>query len=308
MNKHKIIFFGTPDFAVPALRELAENFSIEAVITQPDKPKGRKKELIAPPVKKYATSRDFLILQPKKLDKDFVKQLKKFKPDLGIVVAYGKILPKQILDLPKHGCLNIHASLLPKYRGAAPIQAALLNGDGKTGITIMKMDEGLDTGDIISSQNIKIEEKDNLQILHDKLSEFGAQLLIKTIPDYIAGKIKPQKQDETKASVFPTISKGQGRILWKNSAEHIFNQIRAFTPWPGAYTFFNNKKLDIIEAEPVDCEENRLIGQVYTIGDRVLVQCKENCLEIKKVKLEGKKQMDIKSFVNGHTDFIGQEL
>ncbi len=308
MKNSRIIFFGTPDFAIPALRELAENFSIEAVITQPDKPKGRKKEPIAPPIKKYASTRDFLILQPQKLDKKFIGQLEKLKPDLGVVVAYGKILPKQILDLPKHGCLNIHASLLPKYRGAAPIQAALLNGDKKTGITIMKIDKGLDTGDIISSQSIEIQKQDNLQTLHDKLAELGAQLLIKTIPDYIAGKIKPQKQDESKASVFPTISKGQGRILWKNSAEHIFNQIRAFTPWPGAFTFYNNKKLDIIEAEPVECGENRLIGQIFGFNNKVLVQCKENCLEIKKVKLEGKKEIDIQSFINGHSDFIGFEL
>ncbi len=306
--KNKIVFFGTPDFAIPTLRELAENFSIEAVITQPDKPKGRKKLLTPPPVKKYATTRDFLILQPDNLDKDFIDQLNKLKPDLGIVVAYGKILPKEILDLPKHGCLNIHASLLPKYRGAAPIQAALIHGDNQTGVTIIKMDTGLDTGDIISQDKIEIKKEDNLETLHDKLSGLGAQLLIKTIPNYISGKIKPQKQDESKASVFPTISKGQGRIAWKDSAEHIFNKIRAFTPWPGAFTFFNDKKLDILEAEIYECGEDRLLGQVFNIGDRVLIQCGKDCLEIKIVKLEGKKQVNAKSFINGHPDFIGQEL
>jgi len=247
----KIIFFGTPDFAIPTLKKLAANFSIEAIITQPDKPIGRKKIITAPPIKKYALKRDFLILQPEKLNQDFISRLKELKPDLGIVVAYGKILSKKILNIPKFGCLNIHASLLPKYRGAAPIQAALLHGDKKTGITIMQMDVGLDTGDIVSQKKIKIKKEDNFQTLHDKLAELGAELLIKTIPNYIAGKIKPKKQDESKASYFPTISKNQGEINWQNSAEKIFNQIRAFTPWPGAFTFFKNKKLDIIIANPV---------------------------------------------------------
>lgn len=306
--KSKIVFFGTPDFAIPVLHELAEGFLVESVITQPDKPKGRKKVLTSPPIKEYAATRDFLILQPEKLDKNFIDKLKEIKPDLGVVVAYGKILPKEIINIPKYGFLNIHASLLPKYRGAAPIQAALLNGDKETGITIMEVDTGLDTGDIISQVKIEIKKEDNLETLHDKLSEFGAKLLVKTIPGYISGEIKPEEQDDSKASVFPTISKGQGRIVWNNSAEHISNQIRAFTPWPGAFTFFNDKKLDIIEAKPIECDENRLIGQVFEQGKKILVQCKDNCLEIKKVKLEGKKEVDIQSFVNGYPNFIGYEI
>jgi len=308
MKKTKVIFLGTPEFAIPTLRELAENFSIEAVVTQPDKPKGRKKVLSSPPIKEYATTRDFLILQPQKMDEEFINRLNEIKPDIGIVVAYGKILPKEIFNIPKYGFLNIHASLLPKYRGAAPIQATLLHGDKETGVTIMKVDTGLDTGDIISQEKIEINKNDNLETLHDKLSEIGAELLAKTIPDYISGKIKPTKQDDSKASVFPTISKGQGRIVWQNSAEYIFNQIRAFTPWPGAFTFFNDKKLDIIKAEPIECEEDRIIGQVFKKGNKILVQCKENCLELKKIKLEGKKEIDIQSFVNGHPDFIGSKL
>jgi len=307
-EKIKIIFFGTPDFAISALRELAEIFSIQAVITQPDKPKGRKKQLTPPPIKKYASTRDFLILQPEKLDQDFINQLEKSKPDLGIAVAYGKILPKAVLDLPKYGCLNLHASLLPKYRGAAPIQAALLHGDKQTGVTIMKMDTGLDTGDIISQEKIKIKKENNLESLHDKLAKLGARLLIKTIPAYINGKIKPKKQNESKATYSHTITKGQGRIAWKNSAQHIFNQIRAFTPWPGAFTFFNNKKLDIIEARVFTCGETRLFGQVFERNQRILVQCGDECLQIKKVKLEGKKEMNVRDFVNGYPDFIGSEL
>ncbi|HUT21891.1 MAG TPA: methionyl-tRNA formyltransferase [Candidatus Bipolaricaulota bacterium] len=308
MNNIKVIFFGTPDFAIPTLRALAENFSIEAVVTQPDKPKGRNKILSASPIKEYAQARDFLILQPEKLDKNFIDELKKIQPDLGVVVAFGKILPKEILDLPKHGCLNIHASLLPKYRGAAPIQAALLNGDKETGVTIMKMDAGLDTGDIISQNKSQIKKSDNFQTLHDRLSVLGAELMSKTISNYLSGQINPQKQDDSAASYFPTITKGQGRIVWQSSAEHIFNQIRAFTPWPGAFTFFNDKKLDILSADVAECGEAKPVGSVFKHDDRILVQCENGCLEIKKVKLEGKKEVGANDFINGHPEFIGLKL
>ncbi|MFZ5365576.1 MAG: methionyl-tRNA formyltransferase [Patescibacteria group bacterium] len=308
MKAIKIIFFGTPDFAIPALRELAENFSIEAVITQPDQPKGRKKILSAPPVKEYAMSRDFFILQPEKLDEDLVDRLNKIKPDLAVVVAYGKILPKAIIDLPKFGCLNIHASLLPKYRGASPIQAALRHGDKQTGVTIMKIDEGLDTGDILAQSEIDIKKADDLGTLHDLLAELGARSIVKVVTDYLAGKIKPQKQDDQLASVFPTISKGQGRIAWTNSAEHIFNQIRAFTPWPGAFTYFKNKKLDIIKADFLSSNGQRPIGLVFKKDGNVAIQTGLGCLILIKLKLEGKNEVDIASFVNGHADFIGTTL
>ena len=215
-----------------------ERFSVVAVVTQPDKPKGRELKLTPSPVKILAEKLNLPVLQPLKArDEKFIAELRELKPDLMVVVAYGQILPQAILDLPPHGCLNVHTSLLPKYRGAAPIQWAIANGEPETGVTIMKMDAGLDTGPILSTRRTPILPADDSQSLHDRLAQLGAELLVETIPDYVAGKISPQPQPAEGSSYAAKIKKEDGRIDWNQPAEKIWNRLRAFTPWPGAFTF-----------------------------------------------------------------------
>jgi methionyl-tRNA formyltransferase len=229
---------GTAELSCASLEKLAEKFSVVAVVTQPDKPKGRELKLQFSPVKILAEKLRLPALQPLKArDEKFISELRELKPDLIVVVAYGQILPQTILDLPKFGCLNVHTSLLPKYRGASPIQSAILNGEVETGVTITKMDAGLDTGQIISQASTPILHEDNSQTLHDRLAQLGAELLVETIPDYVAGKIQPKPQPAEGMSYAAKIKKEDGKIDWNQPAEKILNRLRAFTPWPGAFTF-----------------------------------------------------------------------
>jgi len=242
MTALRIIFLGTAELSCASLQALAGNpqFQIAAVVTQPDRPKGRDLKPQPSPVKSLALRLGLPVLQPERArDEKFIAGLRALQPDLIIVVAYGQILPPAILDLPRHGCLNIHPSLLPKYRGAAPIQWAIANGDTETGVTIMKMDAGLDTGPIVSQRRTPIRPEDDSATLHDRLAQLGAELLVQTIPDYVAGKIQPVPQPAAGASRAAKIKKEDGRIDWNQPAQTIWNRLRAFTPWPGAFTFLS---------------------------------------------------------------------
>lgn len=229
----RIIFMGTPELAAASLAALLRQpaFEILAAVTQPDRPKGRELKLQPSPVKQLADTAGLPVLQPERArEEKFVGELRAWAPDLIAVAAFGQILPQSILELPRFGCLNVHTSLLPKYRGAAPIQWAILNGDAETGVTIMKMDVGLDTGDILTQRTTPIRDEDNAATLHDRLAQLGAELLVQTIPDYVAGKIRPQPQDSARATHVAKIKKEDGRIDWQAPARAIWNRIRAFTP------------------------------------------------------------------------------
>jgi methionyl-tRNA formyltransferase len=243
MTALRIIFMGTAELSCASLVALArgEKFRVVAVVTQPDKPRGRELKLLPSPVKSHALDLGLPVLQPERArDETFIAELREWQPDLIIVVAYGQILPQGILDLPRYGCLNVHTSLLPKYRGAAPIQWAIANGDSETGVTIMKMDAGLDTGPIVSQRRTPIHAEDDSSTLHDRLARLGADLLVRTIPDYVAGKIQPAPQPAEGMSYAAKIKKEDGRIDWNQPARTIWNRLRAFTPWPGAFTFLPN--------------------------------------------------------------------
>ena len=244
MTPLRIIFMGTAELSCASLEKLSSDkqFQVVAVVTQPDKPKGRELKLTPSPVKILAQKLNLPVLQPLKArDEQFIAELRELKPDLMVVVAYGQILPQAMLDLPPHGCLNVHTSLLPKYRGAAPIQWAIADGNAETGVTIMKMDAGLDTGPILSTRRTPILPTDDSQILHDRLAHLGADLLGETIPGYVAGKIRPQPQPAEGSTYAAKIKKEDAHIDWNLPAETIWNRLRAFTPWPGAFTFIQGQ-------------------------------------------------------------------
>lgn len=276
----KIVFFGTSEFAVPALKKLpASGWDIVAVVTQPDKPAGRKQLPLPSPVKIAAEKLGLKILQPEKLSAISYN----LKADLFIVASYGKIIPKAILEIPKWGVLNIHPSFLPKYRGPSPIQAAILNGDEETGVTIIKLDERMDHGDVVAQERIKnYEPRITYRDLHDKLAELGSDLLIKILPDYIAGKIKPVPQDHSKASFTKIITKDDARIDWSKPAEEIGRVIRAYSAWPVAWTTLDGKRAKIYSAEISSASE----------------------LEILELQVEGGKRMTMKEFLRGRRDEI----
>ena len=286
------------------------NLVIKAVVTQPDKKVGRKQELQASPIKNLAVSKNIPVLQPEKITKDFINQLEELAPELVVVVAYGLILPKKLLDLTRYKCINLHPSLLPKYRGPSPLQAALLNGDEKTGITIMLLDEKMDHGPILSQEEIEISARETGQSLHDKLAQKGAELLSKTIDSWILKKINPVEQDDSKATLCQLITREDGKINWQQTAETIERQIRALSPWPGTYTFYNKKRLKII---PADILESDLPvgkpGQTFlTANNELAVICNQGALVINELQLEGGKAMDCKNFVLGHKEVLGRVL
>lgn len=315
MSNVRVIFFGTSQFAVPALKKLASsNYQIIAVVTQPDKPAGRKQVLSPSPVKIAAQELGLKVLQPTSLQLSPSHGERASLPktwggiegevDLFVVASYGKIIPKSILEIPKYGTLNIHPSLLPKYRGPSPIQAAILNGDTETGATIMKLDEEMDHGPILASEKLKV-ESEKFKELHDELAEMGAELLLKILPDYTAGKIKLQPQDHAKATFTKIISKDDGRIDWSRSAEEIDRQIRAYHVWPVACTTLDGKRLKIYEASPSPREERAGVrfGTLHVNPKRELfVECGRSLLEILELQLEGAKKITAREFVNGYRD------
>lgn len=300
----RIVFMGTPDFSVGALNALIEaGHEIAAVVTQPDKPKGRNMELQCPPVKEAALKHHLKIYQPERVKKneEFYRILKEISPDVMVVVAFGQILPKEILTLPRYGCINIHASLLPKYRGAAPIQWAVINGEEKTGVTTMQMDEGLDTGDILETTEIILDTKETGGSLFDKLAKAGAELIVQTLTDLEQGKIIPVKQEDSKSNYAGMLNKKLGCIDFSGSAESIERLIRGLNPWPSAYTFLNGKTLKLWAADALEEEYEGVCGEIVkTDRDCIYVKTGKGTLAVYELQLEGKKRMDTATFLRGY--------
>jgi len=315
MAKYKIAYLGTPEFAVPILEKLIQNgYKPIAVFCAPDKPVGRKQILTPPPVKVIAQKYNIPVYQPADVQ-NLKSSILNLKSDLTICAAYGLILPKEILDAPRYGCLNIHPSVLPKYRGPSPIQYAILNGDEKTGVTIIKMNEKIDAGPIIKNQRLNIKnQRYTTPELSEKLSEMGANLLLEILPDWITGKIKPTPQDESQATYTKIIKKEDGLLNWQKSAQEIERQIRAFTPWPGAYTrIMNNESrimnLKITEAAVSKDDKNKKPGEIFLTDDEKLaIRAGDGCLLLEKLQIEGGKPMTAQDFLRGHREIIGQIL
>lgn len=315
MDKKKIVFMGTPKFAVPILEMLIENFGVDLVITQPDKKVGRKKVLTAPPVKILAEEKGIRVLQPEKIsgDEDVLAELKELNPDIIITAAYGQLVPESILEIPKYKCINVHGSLLPKLRGGAPIQYSILEDHGKTGITIMYMVKKLDAGDMISKVEVDILDSDNYESLHDKLSIAGRDLLKETLPNIFTGNIAPEKQDDSLATFARNILREDEKIDWNKSARQIFNQIRALDPTPGAFTYLDENVLKIWNSEVVDLEENFSSKKVGTIikqdKKHIYLLCGENTvLKVKELQISGKKRMPVVNFLSNKKDYVGTIL
>lgn len=293
-----IIFFGTPQFAVPTLRVLiSKGEKILLVITQPDRPKGRGKIIQPSEVKKIALQHNLPIVQPENIkDENFANKLKELNPELGVVVAYGKIFPKEILKIPKYGLINLHASLLPKYRGAAPVQWALIKGEKITGVTTMLIDEGVDTGPVLLQKTVPIEDEDNAETLSEKLSIIGAELMVETINKMRQGTITPSPQTG-EPSYAPLLKKEDGRINWLSSARDIFNLIRGTYPWPCAYCFLKNERIKIIKAQVI--EGSAAAGLILRAKNELIVGTGKGLLQILLIQPEGKKIMTAKEFLCG---------
>ena len=309
----RVVFWGTPDFAVESLKELINSKNeVVAVITQPDKPKGRGKKILPPPVKEFALKHNIPVYQPEKIknNKELYETLKNLNPDIFVVVAYGKILPKEIIELPKYKTINVHASLLPEYRGAAPIHRAILDGKKKTGVCIMEITEELDAGDIYECKEIEIKDEDDIISLHDKLAKEGAMLLLKVLKDIEEGKAKKTKQDNTKSSYAKPIKKEEGKINWEKSARDIFNQIRALKVWPKAYTKFRDKDIKILSAEIIDENSKGNFGEIVEIikGKGFVVQTGKGKLLIKKLQFPNSKPISGDEAVKGYHIKVGEKL
>jgi len=310
----RIVFMGTPDLACESLRALIESgkFDVVAAVCRPDQPKGRGLILQAPPVKQLALRKSIPVLQPARArEESFLVELRQRQPDLIVVAAYGQILPQTILDLPPHGCLNVHTSLLPRYRGAAPIQWAILNGDSETGVTIMKMAAGMDTGDIVARETTPILEADNARSLHDRLALLGAKVLVETVPEYVAGRIKLRPQPAEGISYAPKIKKQDGQIDWSQPARAIWNRVRALVPWPGAYTHWRSPErpmlLKLWEAQVVG--QSGAAGRILAAGkEGILVGSGSEGLRILALQPEGGRRMSAAEFLAGHRVEVGQEL
>ena len=306
----KIIFFGTSKFAVPAFQLLMTMDYRVVVISGPDSVVGRNKTLTPPPVKIAAEKLGVNVLQPRKLnDPEFIAYCLSLNANIGVVASYGKIIPKAIINLFPLGILNIHPSLLPKYRGPSPIQYALLNGDRETGVTIIKIDDQIDHGAIVKQWTVSIKPQEKYNDLHDKLANVGAELLIKTLPDFVAGKIKPYFQDNAKATFTKMITKDVGRINWNETADQIYNQFRAFHLWPGIWTLWQGQLLKITDCLPQKTRSgDHLTGSVFRQDTDVLIACKEGALAIYKLQMAGSKNMPVRDFLSGHNKFIGAHL
>lgn len=295
---------GTPEFAVPSLKKLIENYDVKAVFTQPDRPKGRGKKLAMSPVKEVALENDIPVFQPVSLKKEpeYVEKLKEIKPDFVIVVAFGQILSEEVLNIPKYACINVHASLLPKYRGSAPIIWSIVNGEKKSGVTTMLMAKGIDTGDMLLKCETDIDPDMTAGELHDILAEKGAGLLLNTIEDFKDGKIKPEKQNDEEASYISVISKDLGEINWNNNAESIHNLIRGFNPWPSAYTHYEDKVMKIHETKVIDNTFKGNPGLITGVSkEGITVETGEGKLLITLIQFPGKKIMSVKDYIAGNT-------
>lgn len=310
----RVVLMGTPDIACPTLQALASapEFQVIAAVVQPDKPKGRDLKLQPPPVKELALRLGLPVLQPERArNETFLAQLRELRPDLVVVLAYGQILPQALLDIPAHGCLNIHTSLLPRWRGAAPIQWAILEGDAQTGTTIMRMDAGLDTGGIVATRLTPIGPEDTAQTLHDRLATLGAELLVETLPRYVRGELPPRPQPVEGVTYARKLSKDDGRLDWSQPAAALHRRLRAFTPWPGTFTFLpaepRPQLLKVWRAELA--VGSGTPGEVLA-ADRtgILVACREGALRLLELQREGARRLAVADYLAGHSISVGQRL
>ncbi len=314
--KIRVAFMGTPSFAEPVLAALVETgYNIVAVYTRPDAAVGRKQELRESPVKQLAGKHDIPVEQPDKFDDEAISKLKSYKPDLIVVVAYGKLLPKSVLDIPGFGCVNIHPSLLPKFRGPSPIQNALLSGETETGTTVMLMDEGMDSGDILAQETLAIEPDELLPTLSNRLADASAKLLLKTLPSWVERRIAPQKQDESKVTLCQLIEREDGHVMWTDNANTIYNAFRALSPWPGVYAFWKREdnqllrvKLTTITHQKHSPQTTHHLGEVFELGEKIGVQSAQGVVFIEGIQLEGKTITSIEEFIKGYPSFVGSIL
>lgn len=315
----KLVFMGTPEFAVPALEAvLRSDFPVVGVVTQPDRPRGRGEIVTPSPVKKLALAHHVPVLQPLKMKApEFLKAIRDWRPDVIVVVAFGRILPKEILDVPPRGCINVHASLLPKYRGAAPIQWAVINGESQTGVTTMLMDEGMDTGAILMQESTTIGQDETAGDLSTRLAGLGAKVLIETLHGWQSGRLQPRSQDDSKATMAPMLKKEDGKIDWTQKALVIANRIRGVTPWPGAYTFCQEERLKIWRAIPwsqdesaiLDSGEPSLPGTIVSLQPQgMLVATGQGLLVVQEVQPANRTKMSIQQFVAGRRVRPGMKL
>jgi len=308
----KLVFCGTPQFAVPSLEKLAaEKFDLQLVVTQPDRPQGRGMELMAPPVKQSALKLGLPVIQPDKIKKneEFRAQLRALAPGAIIVVGYGRIIPPWMLELPRFGNINVHASLLPKYRGAAPIQWAIANGEKTTGVTTMHLNEGLDTGDVLLQREMAIADEDTSVTLAPRLAEMGAHLLLETLHGLEQKRVVARPQDHSQATLAPILTKEDGLVDFNRTAQEIHNRLRGFQPWPGAYTRFRGKNLKFVDVKPFAANSLSNLGELRVQGDVLLVSCgKQTTLQPLQMQPEGKKSMSAREFMNGYRPTPGERL
>lgn len=302
---------GTPEFAIPSLKVVSQNTDLKLIFTKEDKRNARGNKIIYSPVKQFGLDNDIEVIQPKRMkDEEVIAKIKEINPDLIVVVAYGKILPKEIIDIPKYGIINVHSSLLPKYRGASPIHSAILNGDKESGVSIMYIEEGLDSGDVILKETCEITEDDTLGTLHDRLKELGAIGLEKALKLIEAEEVKAEKQDDSKATFVKPITKEQAKIDWNNTKEVIFNQIRGLNPFPGAYTHNEkNENIKIYKSEKLEKEyagENGTVVEMTKKGP--VIKVANGALRLLEIKFEGKKLQSGADVVNGRKMAVGEKL
>lgn len=313
----RVLFMGTPDFAVPSLRALTEQagagLAVAGVITRPDKPAGRGRQLAFSPVKQFALEHGLAVYQPGPLRRpEAMALLRELAPDLIVVAAFGQILPPDVLALPLHGCLNVHASLLPRWRGASPINAAILAGDAETGVTIMQMDAGLDTGAMIAQRATPIGPDETAGELSDRLAELGAELLVETTPRWLAGVLTPEPQDESQATMTRLLEKRDGRIDWGQPADELARLVRAYSPWPGAFTIWDGRMLKIARATaaPESVSGQHAPGTCFSMGGALplVVSCGKGALALEVVQLEGKRALPVADVLRGHPTLDGAHL
>jgi methionyl-tRNA formyltransferase len=300
----RIVFMGSPQFALPSLQGLADHYRVVGVVTQPDRPAGRGRSLTPPPIKVLAGQLGLPLIQPRRLrEPEAMEAIITWEPDLIVVAAFGQILKPEVLDLPPYGCVNVHASLLPRWRGAAPIQAAILNGDKQTGVTIMRMDPGVDTGPILSQRALPIASQDTSASLNERLARLGAELLLETLPDYLRGEITPQPQEDSQATYAPMLKKEDGRLDFSQPAAALARRVRAFNPWPGAFTLWQDQILKIHAAHAVEnaagAAANLQPGQATVHQDLPAIATGEGLLVLEEVQPAGKRSMPGQVFLRG---------
>jgi len=307
----RTIFFGSPEFAVPCLDALHSISQVAAVISQPDRPAGRGLAMRPPAVKSRAIELGLDVWQPTKVrTAEFAERIRALDADVAVVVAYGRILPKAVLDAPRLGCVNVHASLLPRWRGAAPIQWSIVHGDAETGVTLMQMDEGMDTGPILAMDTTPIDRREDAANLSARLSAMGAELLRRELPKYVAGELTPRAQDDAAATMAPPLRKEHGRINWDQPARAVHDQIRGMNPWPGAYTALGQRRIKVYRSVPSTLDpEGAVPGEVTALdAEGILVACSEGTLEIQELQESGRKRVDARSFITGRGVAVGDRF